>query len=336
MPREHIERLSGAVGDARNVLILPHNNPDPDAIASAVALRHLLMQRLDVEAHIAYRGIIGRAENRALVRYLGHPLRRQVRSDLDQSDTIALVDAQPGAGNITLPPEPKIAIVIDHHPRRDTMPEAAYVDVRPEVGATSTILTEYLRAAGTEISSPIATALFYGIKSDTMGLLRDTSKADAAAFCHLQAYVDMEALSRIEHTQVPAEYFQRFAATLQAACAYDSVLIVYLGSVSYPDLGAEMADILLRLKGIQWVVCISTYKDVLVVSVRTRKRRGAGLLVQEIVGDLGTAGGHGAMASGQISLGEQDPEGMAAQLSKRALQHLGVSPEIAGKPLLDL
>jgi nanoRNase/pAp phosphatase (c-di-AMP/oligoRNAs hydrolase) len=289
-----------------------------------------------VEAHIAYRGIIGRAENRALVRYLGHPLRRQTGSDLDQSDAIALVDTQPGAGNVTLPPELKVAIVIDHHPQRDTMPMPAYADVRPEVGATSTILTEYLRAAGPEISAPVATALFYGIKSDTMGLIRDTSRADAAAFCYLQSHVDMEALSRIEHARVPAEYFQRFAATLQAAYAYDSVVLAYLGPVGYPDLGAEMADILLRLKGIQWVVCISTYKDVLVMSVRTRKRRGAGLLVQEIIGDLGTAGGHGAMASGQIPLGEQDPERLATQLSKRALQYLGVSPENVGNPLLKL
>ena len=180
MPRECLERLYGAVGDARNVLIMPHNNPDPDAIASAVALRYLLMQRLDKEAHIVYRGIIGRAENRALVRYLGHPLRRQTGLDLDQSDAIALVDAQPGAGNVRLPPDPKIAIVIDHHPQYSEMQMAAYADIRPEVGATSTILTEYLRAAGLDISSPVATALFYGIKTDTMGLTRDTSRADAA------------------------------------------------------------------------------------------------------------------------------------------------------------
>jgi nanoRNase/pAp phosphatase (c-di-AMP/oligoRNAs hydrolase) len=323
-PRERLELLFGAVGDARNVLILPHNNPDPDAIASAVALRHLLMQGLDVEVRIAYRGIIGRAENKALVRYLGHPLRRLTGSDLDQSDAIALVDAQPGAGNVKLPPEPGVAVVIDHHPRRDTMPTAAYADVRPEVGATSTILTEYLRAAGLEISPPVATALFYGIKTDTMGLIRDTSRADAAAFCYLQSRVDMEALARIEHAQVPVDYFRSFAATLQAAYIYDDVVVAYLGRVRYPDLGAEMADILLRLKGIQWVVCISTYKEVLITSVRTRKRRGAGLLMQEIVGDLGTAGGHGAMASGQVSLGEQNPERLAKQLSERARQTLGV------------
>jgi nanoRNase/pAp phosphatase (c-di-AMP/oligoRNAs hydrolase) len=80
---------------------------------------------MDTEVLIAYRGIIGRAENRASVRYLGHPLRPQIGSDLDQSDAIALVDAQPGAGNVTLPPEPKRAIVIDHHPRCDTMPVPA-------------------------------------------------------------------------------------------------------------------------------------------------------------------------------------------------------------------
>ena len=331
-----LEWLLGAVDDARSILILSHNNPDPDAIASAVALRHLLTHRLDVEAHIAYRGIIGRAENRALVCYLGHPLRRLSGPGLHRSDAIAPVDAQPSAGNVTLPPKSRLAIVIDHHPHRETTDAADFSDARPGLGATSTILTEYVKAADVELSRPVATALFYGIKTDTMGLIRDTSRVDAAAFCYLQSHVDMEALSRIEHAQVPTDYFQSFAATLQAAYVYDSVIVARLGRVSYPDLGAEMADILLRLKDIQWVVCISTYKDFMVVSVRTRKRRGAGLVVQEIVGHLGTAGGHGAMASGQISLGEQDPGRLATQLSKRALQYLGVSPEIVGNPLLEL
>jgi len=335
MLQERLDRLFGVVSRARNVLILPHNNPDPDAVASAVALRQLLTERLNAKVHIAYHGIIGRAENRALVRYLGHPLRRLAASDLHQSDALALVDAQPGAGNVTLlPPEHRVAIVIDHHPGRDATAAADFFDIRPDVGATSTILTEYLQAAGVEPTPKIATALFYGVKADTMGLTRDTSPADAAAFCYLQSRVDMEALSKIEHAQVPVDYFKSFATTLHRARVHDKTVLVYLGPVRYPDLGAEMADILLRLKGIRWVICMGIYQDELITSVRTRNRAGAGELVREIIGDLGTAGGHGAMAGGQIPLEKHNPEHLAALLSRRALQYLKVPPEISGTPLL--
>jgi nanoRNase/pAp phosphatase (c-di-AMP/oligoRNAs hydrolase) len=327
--------LFEAVSRARSILILPHNNPDPDAVASAFALRQLLTERLHVETHIAYHGIIGRAENRALVRYLEYPLRRLTASDFHRSDALALVDAQPGAGNVTLPRESRLAIVIDHHPGREATTAADFFDVRPEVGATSTILTEYLRAAGFEPSPMIATALFYGIKTDTMGLIRDTSPADAAAFCYLQSRVDMEALSRIERAQVPVDYFQGFNAALQAAHIYGKVVIAYFGPLNYPDLGAEIADVLLRLRGVRWVVCMGFFEQTLHMSVRTRNRGGAGKLVQEVIGDLGTAGGHGTVSGGQIPLAQEQPEQLAERLSQRVLQYLKIPPETLGKPLLE-
>lgn len=281
-----LEALFKAVGEASRVLILPHNDPDPDAIASALALHHLLAERLGVESHVAYRGIIGRAENKRLVRYLGHPLHRLTASDLRQSASIALVDTQPGAGNNALPPKSTAAIVIDHHPRREATAATGFADVRPELGATSTILTEYLQAADIEPSPPLATALFYGIKTDTMGLGRAASPADVAAYLYLQSRIDVEALVEIERAQVPAEYFQKLDATLHAARVYDGVVICYVGPMARPDLAAEMADILLRLKGAQWVVCTGIYRDNLILAVRTRSRRGgAERLVQAIVGD---------------------------------------------------
>jgi len=314
--KNRLDRLFEAVGDASNVLILPHNDPDPDAVASALAFRHLLVEKLGVEGHIAYKGIIGRAENKALVRYLGRPLRRLTGSDLRQSVPIALVDTQPGAGNNALPPKSTAAIVIDQ-------------------GATSTILTEYLQAADIAPVSSLATALFYGIKTDTMGLSRGASPADVAAYFYLQSQIDVKALGEIEQTQVPAEYFQKLDATLHAARVYDGVVISYVGPMGHPDLAAEMADILLRLKGTRWVICMGIYKEHLIWAVRTRSQRGnAGQLVQYIVSNRGTAGGHGAMAGGQIPLEGEDPQRLARQFSRRALQYLKVAPGIVGEPLI--
>jgi nanoRNase/pAp phosphatase (c-di-AMP/oligoRNAs hydrolase) len=335
MTQERLNLLDQAIGDSNRVLILPHNDPDPDAIASAVALRHLLAQRLGVEVNIAYKGIIGRAENKAMVRYLGYPLRRLTGSDLRQPVPIAMVDTQPGAGNNALPSNSTAAIVIDHHPWLEVTAAARFADVRSDVGATSTILTEYLQAAGLEPSPPLATALFYGIKTDTMGLGRGASPTDTDAYFYLQPRIDVDALVEIERAQVPAEYFKSLSASVQAAQVHDGVVISYVGPISYPDLAAEMADLLLRLEGTRWVICIGVYQDNLILAVRTRSRRGgAGQLVRAIVGDRGTAGGHGAMAGGQVPMQGEDPEQVARQLSRDALQFLKVPAQIAAKPII--
>lgn len=333
-PQERLEQLLNAAGAADNILILTHNDPDPDAIASAVALQYLLAEALRAKSHIAYKGIIGRAENKALVRYLGQPLRLLTEADLRQAMPIALVDTQPGTGNNALPAAAMAAIVIDHHPWRTVAPAANFVDVRPEVGATSTMLTEYLQTAGLEPTPPLATALFYGIKTDTMGLGRGISPADVSAYFYLQTRVDVEALVQIERAQVPAEYFKSFDAALRAARVYDGVVISYIEAMAYPDLAAELADLLLRLKGTRWVICMGVHKDSLILAVRTRKQRGAGQLVRDIVGNQGSAGGHTNMAGGYIPLKGQDPEALALQLRQRVLEYLEIPPGTTGRPLI--
>ena len=334
MMHTQLDSLFEAINGANRVLILPHNDPDPDAIASAVALRYLLAEKWGIEGYIAYRGIIGRAENKALVRYLGHPLHWLTGSDLRQSVPIALVDTQPGAGNNALPPESPVAIALDHHPWRESTAVARFADVRPELGATSTILTGYLQAADLDLPPSLATALFYGIKTDTMGLGRGATSDDIAAYFYLQPGIDIEALVQIERAQVPVEYFEKLATTLQAAQIYDNVIISYVDSMNRPDLAAEMADLLLRLEGIEWVICMGTYEDNLILAVRTRSRwGGAETLAQGIVGDRGSAGGHGAMAGGQVPLEQDPPEALAQQLGKRTLQYLKIAPQTMGKPL---
>ncbi len=328
---DSLEQLRQAVAAAKRVVILPHNDPDPDAIASAVALRHLLAERLGVDSIIAYKGIIGRAENKALMGYLGHPLRRLATADLVGSVAVALVDTQPDAGNNPLPAGSDVAIVFDHHPWHEATARAAFADVRPGTGATSTILNEYLLAAGIEPTPALATALFYGIKSDTMGLGRRASPEDVMAYSYLQSRIDVEALAEIERAQVPIEYFRSLDAVLHAARVYGSVVISYMGRMTHPDLAAEMADLLLRLQGVQWVICMGVFEEGLNLAVRTRDPQGgAGRLVQEIVNKMGTAGGHGTLAGGYVPLRGQDPEQVASQLGRSALRHLQVPAKVTG------
>ena len=325
-----------AVRGAKKLLILPHNDPDPDAIASALALRQLLVEAVGIESTIAYRGIVGRAENKALVQYLGRPLRRLRAKDLARAVPVALVDTQPGAGNHPLPPDRVPDLVFDHHPLQEATQHVPFADVRSGTGATSTILLEYLQAAGIEPSQSLATALFYGIKSDTLGLVRGAEPDDVAAYFYLQRLVDVEALVEIERAQVPPEYFRRLDAALHAARVYGHTVISYVGPMQRPDLAAEMADLLLRLDGVVWTICMGAYEDNLILAVRSRHPRGgAGDLVQAVVGDQGSAGGHGVMAGGQVAVHGSDPEEVARRLEREILKVLGLVHEQPGQALLE-
>ncbi len=337
MSKEQLELLLDAASSVDSVLILPHTDPDPDAIASAIALQYLLEQTQGIRGDIVYKGIIGRAENRALVRYLNHPLRHLTEEDLVPKTLLALIDTQPGAGNNPWTSEMRVALVLDHHPwrRASRSPAVGFSDVRPEVGATATILLEYLQVAGLELSSMLATALFYGIKADTRGLSRNVSSADAEAYFFLQPRIDVDALAEIERAQVPAAYFKSFATTLETTQVFNDLAISYVGVMQYPDLAAEIADLLLRLEQIEWVVCLGVYQDILLVAVRTPNPwSDAGALAQAIVSQDGAAGGHTTMAGGQVSLKGRDPDELAAVLSQRAKRHLGLDLGVVGRTLI--
>lgn len=325
MPENRIEALARVLGEQKHVLILPHNDPDPDAIGAAVGLQYLFQKVFQVESQIIYKGYIGRAENKALVEYLDNPLRKIQPSDWQLESTIALVDTQPGVGNNALPENRTADIVIDHHRLQVNPPMGQYVDIRPELGATSTILTDYLLEAGVDPSAKLATALFYGIKTDTMGLSRHANPGDVKAYFYLQPLIDVNALVKIEQAQVPKTYFQSIDNAIHAGQVFDdNVVIAYLGNIAYPDLCAEIADFFMRLRGVEWVLCMGEFNNELILSIRSRdKKIDAGKLVKEIIGDKGSAGGHGAMAAGHINLESgEDPERIAVDLKNNLLNSL--------------
>jgi nanoRNase/pAp phosphatase (c-di-AMP/oligoRNAs hydrolase) len=333
--KDRLKRLFETLDGCPELLIVPHNDPDPDAIATAVALRFLVREKLGIPARIGYRGIVGRSENKALVRYLEHPLEKLDPKEFDRHTPIALVDTQPGVGNNPLKEKNSVTIVIDHHTWRGTSADVKFVDVRPEIGATATILTEYIQAASLEFPSYLSTALFYGIKTDTMGLGRGASAEDVAAYLFLQPRVDVEALAQIERAQVPKTYFKSLTTALQATRVYDQDLVISnLGVMQYPDLGAEIGDLLLRLQGVVWVICLGIYKEDLILSVRSRSRQiGAGDIARRIIGDLGTAGGHGTMAGGQIRIRKLDPAQLTDRIIREALEYLKGDHSLTGKVL---
>lgn len=312
---DRVRRFLAVARGKRSALVVTHDNPDPDAIASALGLAFLLEQKASVPAKVAYGGIVGRAENRALLRVLKLPVVPVSRIAFDDYDFVCLVDTQPECGNHSLLPRIGADAVVDHHPARAIPETTVFADVGGDYGATASIVTSYVRAAGLEPPAPLATALFYGIKSDTRDLGREIAPVDVHNYHWLFPFVDHVALSQIEHPRLPASWFAALHKALGNARRHDEAVVADLETVYAPDMVAETADYLLSLEGTRWALAMGTYEGYVYVSIRTGDRRmNAGRLVREILDPYrGSAGGHGSMAGGRVKL----PEGETKQVEFR-------------------
>jgi nanoRNase/pAp phosphatase (c-di-AMP/oligoRNAs hydrolase) len=324
-----LDRLVEYARGHRSALVLTHDNPDPDSLASAVALAFLLEHMAGVAAVVAYGGIVGRSENRALVRVLKLPVIPISRVVFEEHDLFCMVDTQPEQGNHSLPARHFPDVVIDHHPERPETRLAPIADVGGEIGATSTLIVEYFRASGLQMPPPIATALYYGIKADTRDLGRQTTPSDVDAYLWLFPMVDKEALAEIEHPRLPIEYFRLYHTAIERALVYDHAVVCDLAEVYAPDMVAEVAERFLFLDDVKWSLAFGEYEGQLYFSLRTSDRRmNAGRLIREVIEEKGgSAGGHGTMAGARIPL-----RGMAAaararfkaDLVQRFLREFGV------------
>jgi nanoRNase/pAp phosphatase (c-di-AMP/oligoRNAs hydrolase) len=303
-----LEKLLEVIRGKRKVLIVTHNHPDPDALAAAFALKYLLNSKWKVGSIIAASGVVGRAENKAMIRHLKIDLRALSEININNFSVIALVDTQPGAGNNSLPRSIIPDIVIDHHvPIRAKTRLAKYYDIRTDYGSTSTILAEYLRDAGiVEIDRKVATALLYGIRSDTRDLGRGVSAKDVDACMHFYQRVLWRLLSQIEHPEVPRDYLSVVERAISNAQLYKDVVTLDLGHVEHLEIIAEMADLIVRTEGVKWVLSVGEFVGDVYFSLRTKKRRGsADRIAQKMVAGLGTGGGHEMLAGGKVPADEK-------------------------------
>ena len=337
--RDRLRKLLQVAKGHERAVVLTHDNPDPDAVASACGLAHLLHKCAGVVATPAYGGIIGRAENKAMLKVLHLPIQPVSRIEHQPHDLICLVDTQPEVGNYSLASSDLPQLVIDHHPARPKSLLAAFHDVGGPAGATSTMVTQYLRAARLAPSPALATALFYGIKSDTRDLGREYDPADIDCYNWLFPLIDKPALSRIEHPSVPARYFAAYHRAYERARLHGGgeAVVVDMGEVYVPEIVPEVAEKLVSLEGLRWSLATGSYKGELYLSLRLNDRRvNAGKLVREVCAPLGgSAGGHGAMAGARVPLRGRSPDLLASDLFAEFLRafHLRPGP---GTPLVPL
>jgi nanoRNase/pAp phosphatase (c-di-AMP/oligoRNAs hydrolase) len=336
------EHLLSILSGRRALLVLTHANPDPDSLASAMGLRQLALVRFGIPSTFAVAGRIMRAENCEMVQMCAIEMVAQDEVDVAAFDCIALVDTQPGFGHTHLPKDRAVDIVVDHHvPPAAPGPGAppgvpdaglgvaagGFVDVRTDVGATSSMVTGYLLDAGVEIPPCLATALFYGIQTDTADLSRNSSPADLRAYEHLATRVDRAALRRIKTPDLSPEYYRALREALNNVRIYGDAVLCSLGRIEAPEMVAEVADLLLRLKGKQTVFCGGLVGTTYYVSLRTELARDAYDLLRDALDGEGSFGGHGTMAGGCVPLADSEPRTVKRferRLERNILETLGL------------
>jgi nanoRNase/pAp phosphatase (c-di-AMP/oligoRNAs hydrolase) len=296
-------RFRDAVLPASSALILTHDYPDPDCIASAFGLSELLSFWGVPRSTISFGGFVGRAENRAMIRFLGIETIPFVLTEIGDYDRIVLVDCYPGRGNISLPPHIPIHAVIDHHPA-DPPPDAPFFhDIRAGYGAAATIVTTYLAEAGCPITPKLATALFNGIKTDTSGMLRNAAAKDIECYKYLFDLMDHRLLSEIENPGRDMEFFRTIHKAAEAAVCYGDVGYTHLGTVTAPDSIAEMAEFFHCWEKLEWMICTAVFKNQIFFSMRSASDDSAGVKAELLAKHFGgSGGGHSKAAAGRIPI----------------------------------
>ncbi|MDR3566574.1 MAG: DHH family phosphoesterase [Syntrophobacteraceae bacterium] len=292
-----LEAFYSCFGSKDCVLIMI--DPDPDAIGAALAVKRLLWHKVS-SVSIGIIRQIKRLNNLTMARLLRLPLVLLKSGATIEADKFVLVDGQPSHNDFFS--RFAFTAVIDHHPQNNRI-DAAFCDIRPDYGATSTIMTQYLRAAGVQPSQTIATALLYGIKTDTRNFERHTLVEDIDAFRYLFEFADHNILGKIEISDLSLSDTKFFHKAFARKHVVKDRIFAYLDEVPSPDILVEVAEFLLKIHDINWSIVSGLYQGNLIICVRNDgHRKDAGRLVRQAFGAIGCAGGHEAMARAEISM----------------------------------
>jgi nanoRNase/pAp phosphatase (c-di-AMP/oligoRNAs hydrolase) len=325
------ERFLSAVEPFDRVVLVSHVNPDPDALASMMGLQALISGALPGKSVVlTVDGIVARAENQAMVDLLGLHLEPVSKVAIDEKTAVVMVDSQPHTGRRASEAATPLA-VLDHHETPGKLDGVEFLDIRPNLGATSTMVTGYLLEQERGIDKRLATALLYGIESETEGYPREASPADDGALVWLFPRADKDLLAQIRHPRLPQSYFATFQHALSNAFLYGDVVVSYCGEVPQPDIIAELADFFIRFDRVNWAMCVGLFDHQLKVSVRSDHIGGhGGEVLREVVDGLGTAGGHDKRAGGAIPVVDSGPQAVEAMLRtirQRFLARLKIDEE---------
>jgi nanoRNase/pAp phosphatase (c-di-AMP/oligoRNAs hydrolase) len=336
LTRARVQQYQRYFADADRVLILLHNDPDPDALAAGLALRNLL-RRTRTTAILGTMQGITRPENLRMTDLLDIHVEIITAEEFASFDRIATVDVQPHYFHGLLP---RVDLVIDHHPEQ-TGYTAVFKDIRSDFGSTCTILTEHLRAVDVNISERTATAMLYAIKSDTLFFARNTNRSDLEAFTFLYPLADAALIRKMEGAEITLDRLEHVTRALASSRLHKQVFSAFVGETSREDFIPYTADFLLQVEDVKWTIVSGIVGGQMIISVRNLGySRNAGDFVKACFGDIGSAGGHRAMAKAVVpaerfraKFGDLSGVGIAARIGELAEQFLADTPHADRKPV---
>ncbi|MDS0300673.1 bifunctional oligoribonuclease/PAP phosphatase NrnA [Halogeometricum sp. S1BR25-6] len=299
--RELFELLAGA----EQLTVVCHNNPDPDCLASTLALGRIAAEAGIDERQILYGGSISHQQNRAFINLLDMELELFTPESLGERDAdslLAFVDhSLPGVNN-ELPEDTPVDIVIDHHSVEDV--EGRFVDHREDIGATATILTEYVRELDVTVEETLATGLLFAIRRETLGFLRGATAAEYDAAGALHGHADRDLLRTLSTPSVSGATIDAISDSIDNRVVRGSVLLSHVGRTDERDALPQAADYLATLEGVETAVVFGIVEDAIEISARsTDSRVHVGNALKEAFDGVGSAGGHREMGGGEIPLG---------------------------------
>jgi nanoRNase/pAp phosphatase (c-di-AMP/oligoRNAs hydrolase) len=321
------ERLCAALKGHDSLLIVTHDNPDPDAIASGWGVLTLVRECLKVPARLVAGGAVVRAENRRMIELLQPPVEFVTSIEPPPGGAVVLVDCVPTAANHMFGNQAvKPVAVIDHHQPDGPRFRVPYRDIRPHVAATSTIAGEYLRELGREPGAALATALTYGIRTDAFGRA-DFSRTDQRILSWLSRFASQKHLADIECAPLHRGYYADMLLAMETTFLYGDAALCFLPQASSPEIVGEVADLLIRCEGVERVLCAAVVEQNVFLSARTTENAGdASQLIRVTLDGIGHGGGHRQRSGGRIPIPEnpgQFQEGLQAELRARWLKACG-------------
>jgi len=287
--QEKLERFLSLFSGSSKVLVVI--NADPDAIASAMAVKRLLWRKVS-EVSIAHFNKISRPDNLAMIEYTEPGLVALDKIEKEDFDTFVIVDSQPDHneqfGKFSYD------AIIDHHPF--TCDSATYTDIRSNYGACSTIMTEYLKSKKIKPSYKLAAALMLGIKTDTSDFTRQASLKDIRAFQYLYRFADNNIVTKVERAALTQEDLEFLGQAIKHRKVFSNRVFFHAGNITKPDELVVVADFFLTLARINWSIISGIYEKKLIIIIRNDGlRKGAGNTAKEAFSIFGSAGGHKTM-----------------------------------------
>ncbi len=294
--REKLNHFLKLVSGSSKVLVVI--NADPDAIASAMAVKRLLWRKV-AEVSIAHFNKISRPDNLAMITYTDPGLIALDEINKEDFDFFMVVDSQPDHNERFAPFE--FDAIIDHHPL--SCGDAKFADIRPDYGACSTILTEYIKSKKLKPSSKLAAALMLGIKTDTSDFTRQASLRDIRAFQYLYRFADMNIVTKVEKAALTQEDLDFLGAAIKNRKVISNRVFYHAGNITKPDELVVVADFFLTLARVNWSVISGVFNKKLIIVLRNDGlRKGAGNTAKEAFSEFGSAGGHKTMARAELDL----------------------------------